>query len=415
MSAGGGARPAGRHAATFVHVTVLINAIGIGIILPVMPDLIQDLTDLDVSGAAFWGGFVTMAYAAMQFALSPTVGNLSDRFGRRPILIVSMATLAIDYVVMAFAPSLWVLFIGRMISGAAGATMSTANAFLADISPPDKRAQNFAMVGASFGIGFIVGPLIGGFAGEFGPRVPFMVAAAVCGANLLYGILVLPESLPAERRRAFSWARANPVGVARQIARLPGVGLFMLAYFLFEFGHYAYASVWAYYGQAAFGWSPAEVGVSLTAVGIGFVIVQGWLIRVVLARLGQEMTAWIGFLLTAVGMAALGFATEGWMVYALMPLTVSGLICMPALKGIMSGRVGEDAQGELQGALAGVLGIVMILSPVVMTQVFVLFTGDHAPFRLPGAPFVLAAAITALAMVPFAVGLGRKEPGGKDG
>lgn len=400
----------GQSAPAFVLVTVLINAIGIGIILPVMPDLLRDLTGLGISGAAFWGGFVTMAYAAMQFLLSPTVGNLSDRFGRRPVLLVSLATLAIDYAVMAFAPSLWVLFVGRLVSGAAGATMATANAFMADISVPEKRAQNFAMVGASFGAGFVVGPLIGGFAGEFGPRVPFMVAAAVCAANLIYGFLVLPESLPPERRRAFSWGRANPVGVARQIADLPGVALFLLAFFLYEVGHFSYASVWAYFGQAAFDWSPAEVGLSLTAVGVGFVVVQGWLIRVVLARFGTERTAWIGFLLTVAGMIGLGFVTEGWMAYALMPLTVVGLICEPALKGLMSNRVAEDAQGELQGALAGVLGITMIVSPVLMTQVFGWFTGPESPVYLPGAPFVLAATITTCAMLPFAIGLARRGP-----
>lgn len=408
MSVGREAQAGGRNAAAFVLATVLINAIGIGIILPVMPDLIRDLTGLGISGAAFWGGFVTMAYAAMQFLLSPTVGNLSDRFGRRPVLLVSLATLAVDYAVMAFAPSLWVLFVGRLVSGAAGATMATANAFMADISPPERRAQNFAMVGASFGVGFIIGPLIGGFTGEFGPRVPFMVAAAVCAVNLIYGFLVLPESLPEDRRRRFSWGRANPVGLARQIAELPGVALFLLAFFLYEVGHFSYASVWAYYGQATFQWSPAEVGLSLTTVGIGFVVVQGWLIRIVLARFGTERTAWIGFLLTVVGMLGLGFATQGWMAYALMPLTVAGLICQPALKGLMSNRVAEDAQGELQGALAGVLGIAMIVSPVLMTQVFGWFTGPETPIYLPGAPFLLAATITACAMLPFAIGLARR-------
>lgn len=403
-----GARPAARNAAAFIFVTVLINAIGIGIMLPVMPGLIHDLTGLGVSGAAFWGGFVTMAYAAMQFLLSPTVGNLSDRFGRRPVMMVSLATLAVDYAVMAFAPNLWVLFVGRIIAGAAGATMATANAFMADISPPEKRAQNFALVGASFGAGFIIGPLVGGVAGEFGPRVPFMVAAAVCAVNLIYGFLVLPESLPKERRRPFSWGRANPVGLARQIAGLPGVALFLLAFFLYEVGHFSYASVWAYYGQAAFDWSPAEVGLSLTAVGVGLVIVQGWLIRIVLARVGTERTAWIGFLLTVVGMIGLGFVTEGWMAYALMPLTVAGLICEPALKGLMSNRVAEDAQGELQGALAGVLGVTMIVSPVLMTQVFGWFTGPETPLYLPGAPFLLAASIVLCAMLPFALGLARR-------
>jgi DHA1 family tetracycline resistance protein-like MFS transporter len=400
-------RPAGPHAAVFVHATILIFAMGIGIILPVMPDLIRDLTDLSVSEAAFWGGFLTMGYASMQFLLSPTVGNLSDRFGRRPVLIISLAALAIDYVVMALAPTLWVLFVGRIIAGAAGATMATANAFMSDISTEETRAQNFAMVSAVFGAGFILGPLIGGVAGEFGPRVPFMVAAALSGACFVYGWFFLPESLAPENRRPFSWARANPIGTARQIARLPAVAWFLAAFFLYEVGHYAYASVWAFYGQEAFGWSPAEVGLSLAAVGVGFVVVQGWLIRIVLTRLGSERTAWVGLILTAIGLALLSLATEGWMAYAVMPVTVLGLICVPAIRALMANRVSEDAQGELQGAISAALGITMILSPVLMTQVFVLFTGPQAPVYLPGAPFALAAIITMAAFLPFALGLRR--------
>ena len=400
-------RPAGRRAAAFVFVTVLIDAMGIGIILPVMPDLIRELTDLPLGAAALWGGYLSFVYALMQFAFGPTLGNLSDRFGRRPVLLVSLFALAVDYVIMGFAPTLWLLFAGRALAGVAGATYSTANAFMADISPPDRRAQNFGLIGAGFGVGFIAGPLIGGLAAELGTRAPFFVAAALAMVNFAYGALVLPETLAPKNRRRFDWRRANPFGAARQIASMPMVAWFFVAMFLYDLAHHAYPAVWSFYTKEAFAWTNAEIGLSLAIVGVSFALVQGWLIRHVIPRLGEVGTAFWGFVVGVAGLVLFGIATEGWMVYAIIPFTGLGALITPAMTALMSRRVPADAQGELQGALAGVLGVTLIISPVLMTQIFGYFTSEAAPAYLPGAPFLGAAALMALALVPFALGVRR--------
>lgn len=395
----------GRHATAFVFVTVLVDSMGIGIIIPVLPSLIRELTELPLSQAALWGGFLTLAYALMQFALGPTVGNLSDRFGRRPVLLVSLAIMAVDYLIMAVAQALWVLFLGRLIAGAAGATHSTANAFVADISLPEKRAQNFGLMGAGFGIGFIVGPIIGGLAGELSTRAPFYAAAAIAFGNFCYGAIVLPETLDPANRRSFSWRRANPLGVAMQIAKVPMVAWFVLAFFLFNLAHYVYPAVWSFYTQEAFGWSTGQVGLSLALVGVGFALVQGWLIRLILPRIGEAMTTLVGFLVSIFGLVFLSVATEGWMVYAIIPVTALGAMLTPALTGLMANRVPNNAQGELQGALSSATAITMIITPVLMTQLFGYYTAASSAFYFPGAPFLAAAVIMALAIAPFAIGL----------
>ncbi len=400
-------RQPGRRAATFVFVTVLIDAMGIGIIIPVMPDLIRELTDLPLGAAALWGGYLSFVYALMQFAFSPTLGNLSDRFGRRPVLLISLFTLAVDYLVMGFAPTLWLLFVGRALAGIAGATYSTANAFMADISPPDRRAQNFGLIGAGFGLGFVVGPLIGGLAGELGTRAPFFVAAALAMINFAYGALVLPETLAPENRRRLDWRRANPFGAARQIAAMPMVAWFFVAMFLYDLAHFAYPAVWSFYAKEAFAWSNPEIGLSLAIVGVSFAVAQGWLIRFVVPRLGETGTAFWGFVVSIAGLVVFGLATEGWMIYAVIPFTGLGALITPALTALMSRRVPADAQGELQGALSGVLGVTLIISPVLMTQIFGHFTSAAAPVYLPGAPFLGAAVLMALALVPFTYGVRR--------
>ena len=396
-----------RRAAAFVFVTVLIDAMGIGIIMPVMPDLIRELTDLPLGAAALWGGYLSFVYAVMQFAFGPTLGNLSDRFGRRPVLLVSLFTLAVDYLIMGFAPTLWLLFVGRVLAGIAGATYSTANAFIADVSPPDRRARNFGLIGAGFGVGFVAGPLIGGLAGELGTRAPFFVAAALAMVNFAYGALVLPESLAPENRRRFDWRRANPFGAARQIAGMPMVAWFFVAVFLFDLAHYAYPAVWSFYTKEAFAWSNAEIGLSLAIVGASFAVAQGWLIRFILPRLGEVGTAFWGFIVSIAGLVIFGIATEGWVVYAVIPFTGLGALITPAMTALMSRRVPANAQGELQGALSGVLGITLIISPVLMTQIFGYSTSEAAPIYLPGAPFLAAAALMALALVPFSIGVRR--------
>jgi DHA1 family tetracycline resistance protein-like MFS transporter len=375
-----------------------------------MPDLMQELSGLSVGQAALWGGYLTFTYAAMQFLFSPTVGNLSDRYGRRPVLLISLATLGVDYIVMALAQDLWLLFIGRAIAGIAGATYSTATAYIADVTPKDKRAAAFGLVGAGFGVGFVLGPVIGGLMGELGTRAPFYAAAAVAFANFLYGWLVLPESLAPENRRPFQWARANPLGAVAQISKLQAVAWFVAVSFLYSLSHWVYPAVWSYYTKEAFAWSNAEIGLSLAFIGIGFAVVQGGLIRIFLKRLGAVRTAYLGFVFNMGGMIAIAMATQGWMIYALMPIIALGDIVKPALTGLMSNAVGDDAQGELQGVLASSQGLTTILSPVMMTQVFGAFTSAEATLPyFPGAPFLLAAVVMAIAMVPFAIGLSRAK------
>lgn len=405
--AGPPAGKVGRHAAGFVCVTVVIDAMGIGIIMPVMPDLIQELTDLPIGAAALWGGYLTFVYALMQFAFGPVVGNLSDRFGRRPVLIASLAALTADYLLMGVAPTLWLLFLGRLLAGVAGATHSTANAFIADLTPREKRAQGFGLIGAAFGVGFILGPVIGGLAGELGTRAPFFVAAALAFANLCYGTVVLPESLPVERRRRFVWSRANPLGALVQVSRLPRVGWLVAAFFLFGLAHYVYPAIWSFYAKAAFAWSSAEIGLSLALVGIGFAVVQGGLIRVVLPRFGEARTAWAGFVLSIGGLVWVAFATEGWMALAVIPVTALGAIVTPALTGLMANATPDNAQGELQGVLSSVSAVTMIVTPVFATQMFGHYTGAGSPVYFPGAPFLAASVIMTLALVPFAIGLRR--------
>ena len=385
----------------------MLDAMGIGIIVPVTPDLIGELTDLPVGQAAVWGGYLTFVYAAMQFIFSPTVGNISDRFGRRPVLLVSLASLAIDYIIMGFAFSLWMLFLGRFLAGVAGATQSTAYAFMADISERGKRAQSFGLVGAAFGAGFVLGPLVGGAAGEFGTRVPFFAAAAIVTANCLFGLLVLPESLPAEKRRDFSWARANPFGVAKQIGKFAMVVWFFAAMFVFNIAHFVYPAVWSFFAKEVFHWSAFDIGLSLTAVGVGFAVVQGWLIRIIIPAFGEAKAAALGFFVGTLGLAILAFTTAGWVVYLLIPLTALGAVISPSITSLMSNQIPDDAQGELQGALSSVVGMTIIISPVFMTQLFGFFTSGEAPVYFPGAPFLAAALLMGLAVIPFLIGLRR--------
>lgn len=408
VSPAGAAMPAARRrSAAFVFVTVALDAMGIGIVIPVMPDLLQELTGLSVGLAAVWGGYLTFTYAAMQFLMSPVLGGLSDRFGRRPVLLVSLATLGADYLVMALAPSLWLLFLGRAVAGVAGATYATATAYIADVTPREGRAAAFGLVGAGFGVGFVLGPAIGGLMGEFGTRAPFYAAAALALANLAYGALVLPESLPLERRRGFDWRRANPLGGLMQVARVPTVAWLVGASFLYALAHYVYPAVWSYYTKEAFGWSNAQIGFSLAAVGVGFAVVQGGLIPLFIRRLGERWTGYIGFVLNVVSMVGIAFATQGWMIYALMPITALGDIAKPAMTGLMSGRVPDDAQGELQGVLSSGQSVMTVISPLLMTQIFGVFAAPGADPYLPGAPFLAAALAMALAMGFFRVGLVR--------
>ena len=404
------AAPSRRNAAMFVLITVVLDSMGIGIIMPVMPDLLQELSGLTIGEAALWGGYLSFTYALMQFVFSPVLGGLSDRYGRRPVLLISLAFMSVDYLIMALAPTLAILFLGRVLAGISGATYATATAYIADVTPKEGRAKAFGLVGAGFGIGFILGPVVGGLMGEIGTRAPFYAAAALALANFVYGWFVLPESLPSSRRRPFEWRRANPFGALAQLARVPMVAWLVGAMFLYSLAHYVFPAVWSFYAKAAFLWTNAEIGLSLAAVGVGFAVVQGGLIGLILKRFGEVRTVVLGLGLNTVGMVGLAFATQGWMAYALMPVTALGAIVTPAQTGLMANRVPDDSQGELQGALSSVQAVCSVISPLVMTQVFGAFTSDEGAF-FPGAPFLLAAAIMVLAFVPFRIGLGRDASG----
>ncbi|ARE38862.1 Tetracycline efflux protein TetA [Rhodovulum sp. P5] len=386
----------------FILITLVLDAIGIGLILPVMPDLIKDIEGVGLSDAAVWGGILATCFAIMQFLCGPLIGGLSDRFGRRPILLLSLATMALDYVVMALAGSIWLLLAARVVGGVTASTQATASAFLADISKPEQKAARFGMVGASFGIGFVIGPLIGGFLGELGPRAPFWAAAVLATANLTFGWFVLPETVTDRIRRKFEWRRANPLGAFRQIGALPGVRPLLLLFFLYEFAMWIYPAIWAYFTQYRFGWSPGTVGISLAMFGIGVAAVQGGLIRVILKVLGERVTVWYGLSYNFVAFLAIGFVDSSTAVLVMTPLIALGAVVTPALLGIMSKAAGDDQQGELQGLISSIRSISMVVSPLVMTQLFAAFTRDGAPLILPGAPFLLAAATMIVCGVVFA-------------
>ncbi|MFP7672578.1 TCR/Tet family MFS transporter [Marivita sp. S0852] len=385
----------------FILVSVMIDAMGIGLIIPVMPDLIRDITGGDLAHAALWGGVLTTVFAVMQFLFGPLMGNLSDRYGRRPVLLITLAVMAADYVVMALAGSIWLLFLGRVIGGITAATQATATAYMADISTAEKKAQNFGLVGAAFGLGFVIGPLMGGVLGEWGTRAPFWAAAALAGANALLGYFVLTETVTDKIRRPFDWRRANPFGAFKTLGTLPGLSRLFAVFFLYQVAFFVYPAVWAYFAQARFGWNAGMIGLSLGMFGIMMAVVQGGLIRVILHRLGERGTVIYGLVFDIAAFGALAFITSGTVALFLTPLTALGAVITPALQGIMSRTVGDRRQGELQGALTSVGAMAMIVSPMLMTYVFATFTRSEAPVYFPGAPFLLSLGLIAVALFVF--------------
>jgi DHA1 family tetracycline resistance protein-like MFS transporter len=387
----------------FILITVMIDAMGVGLIIPVMPDLIREVTGGDLANAALWGGVLTTVFAVMQFLFGPVIGNLSDRFGRRPVLLISLVVMAADYVVMAVAGTMWLLLLGRIVGGITSATQATASAYMADISDPDKKAQNFGLVGAAFGLGFVIGPLLGGLLGEWGTRAPFWAAAALAGANAVLGYFVLRETVTDTIRRPFEWRRANPFGAFKSLGELPGLGRLFSVFFLYQVAFFVYPAVWAYYGQARFGWNAGMIGLSLGLFGIMMAVVQGGLIRLILARLGERGTVIYGLVFDVFAFGALAFVTSGTVALILTPLAALGAVITPALQGIMSKAVGVKRQGELQGALTSVGAIAMIVSPMVMTGVFAQYTRAEADVFFPGAPFLLSLALIVVALVVFLI------------
>ncbi len=373
----------------FIFITLMIDVTGLGLILPVLPKLIQELIDGNISDASRYGGLLTFGYAIMQFLFAPVLGGLSDQFGRRPVLLFSLFGFGLDYLFLSFAPTIGWLFAGRAIAGITGASFTTATAYIADISTAENRAQNFGMVGAAFGLGFIIGPVIGGFLGSFGSRVPFMVAAGLSFANCMYGYFVLPESLSKENRRPFNWKRANPLGSLKQLSRYPGLGRLIIAFFLVYVASHAVQSNWSFFSIEKFNWTEKMIGISLGVVGLLVAIVQGGLIRIINPRLGNEKSVYIGLLLYAAGLLLFSFASQSWMMFVfLIPYCLGG-ISGPALQSIISGNVPPSEQGELQGALTSLVSLSSIIGPPLMTGLFSYFTRPGARLHFSGAAFLM--------------------------
>ncbi|PJZ55691.1 TCR/Tet family MFS transporter [Leptospira barantonii] len=382
----------------FIFVTVLIDVIGFGIIIPVLPKLIQELTQGSLSQAAWDGGLLMFAYSLVQFVCAPFVGALSDRFGRRPILLASLFGFALDYLFLAFAPSILWLFVGRVVAGIMGASFTTGYAYIADISPPEKRAENFGILGAAFGLGFIIGPVIGGSLGQFGSRAPFLAAAGFALLNWLFGFFILPESLALENRRKFEWKKANPIGSLINLQRYPMIVGLVVAFFLINTAAHAVQGTWNYYTMEKFQWDEAMVGYSLGVVGLVYAITQGGLIRIILPALGQNRSIYLGLALNSLGYALFALATKSWMMFVfLIPYCLGG-IAMPPLQGIMSSQVPANEQGELQGALTSLMSVTAVIGPVLMTGLFSYFTAKGAPVYSPEAPLWMGTILTAVSL-----------------
>jgi len=400
----------------FILATLVIDALGFGLVVPIVPPLVLHLSGLSASAASLWVGTLLAGFAIMQFACAPVLGALSDRFGRRPVLLLSLTGVGVNYLLLAWAPSLTWLFIGRMIAGATASNASTATAYIADVTPARLRAGRFGLVGAMFGIGFVLGPALGGVLGTYGLRVPFLVAAALAGCNVLYGLFVLPESLPPARRRAIDWGRANPLGSLRVVMGSPNLGRLAIAWGCSWFALGALQTTFVLANQVRFGWDTRHNGLALAVAGLGSAVVQGLLVRRIVPRLGERRSALIGSSLSVCAYLLIAFAPFGWVVLLGIMVQACGAITGPSVQGLVSAAVPADRQGETQGALASVQGLTAIVSPLVAGSVFAHFTGSAAPILLPGAPFVVSAvaflvAIRAVAGVRPPPALVRPEAG----
>ncbi len=375
----------------FILVTITLDAIGIGLIFPVMPGLLEQVTGGSLAQAAVWGGALSASFAIMQFLFGPIMGSLSDRYGRRPVLLISVGFMALGYLVMAIASSIWLLLAARLVTGITAATNSTAAAYIADITPPENRGARFGLIGACFGVGFVLGPLIGGLVAVIDIRAPFYAAAALALANLIFGALILPETVTDATRRPFSLGRANPLGALMAVTRLPQLRLPLLVFLILGIAMNVYPAVWAYFGQARFGWSTTMVGISLAVYGICFAVGQALLVGPLIRRFGEQRAAYLGMWVDVVTLTALGLVTFGPLALAITPITALGGVVTPALQALISRDIAPDAQGEVQGVLSSLNALAMITAPLIMTSTFAAFTAPGAAIFAPGAPFLLAA------------------------
>lgn len=376
-----------------VFMIMFIDVIGIAIIMPVLPTFLAELTGADIGTAAVDGGWLLLVYSAMQFLFAPLVGNLSDRFGRRPVLLFCICTFAIDNLICALATSFWMLFVGRVLAGISGASFGTAAAYIADVSTEETRAKNFGLIGIAFGTGFALGPVIGGILGEFGARVPFFGAALLAFVNFAFAWALLPESLGVRHRRRFEFARANPLGALQQMRHYPGIYPVLAVFFCYWLAHSVYPAVWAFVSSYRYGWSEGQIGLSLGMFGICAALVMAFVLPRVVPVLGEWRSAALGLSFAVLGLAGYAAAWHGWMIYAVIVLTAIENIADPTLRSISSARVPPSAQGELQGALSSLSSLTTIIGPLIFTQMFGTFTGPAAPVAFAGAPYALAAAI----------------------
>ncbi|RRQ49986.1 MFS transporter [Maribacter algicola] len=398
-----------KSALLFIFVTILVDVIGIGIILPIIPDLIMELTGEGTAMAVIYGMWLTTAFAGMQFLFSPVLGEISDKFGRRPILLLALLGLSIDYLIHAWAPSIIWLFLGRFLAGITGASFTVASAYIADVSTKENKAKNFGLIGAAFGLGFIIGPGVGGFFGEIDIRLPFYIAAGLTFANFLFGLFFVPESLTPEYRRAINLTKMIPGVSLLALRKYKGVLLLIFAFFLANLAGQALPSTWSYYGIERYNWSPKEIGVSLMVVGLLVAIVQGVLVGVLVKKFGKRFVVTVGFLLWTVGMFLFSLASEPWMLYAfLIPYALGG-VAGPTVQGIISNQVSEKEQGNLQGSITGLVSITAILGQLVFSPVFYFFIRPGGGIYYPGAPYTLAAFFLLLAFLMAFIAMKRLE------
>ncbi|WP_413613105.1 TCR/Tet family MFS transporter [Bdellovibrio sp. HCB-110] len=382
----------------FIFITVTLDMIGIGLVIPSLPDIMRRFVSSETSVSEYFGYFIAL-YALMQFLASPLLGALSDRFGRRSILLVSLLIAGLDYILMVYAPTIELLFIGRVISGLTGANITVAMAYIADISDDKNRSANFGMIGAAFGLGFIIGPAIGGLLGHMGPEYPFLVAAGMNLLNFLFGLFILPESLPKEMRRKVDLKKTNPLSSLKKIFQAKHILGLLLVYFFFQLAGQTHPSIWTLYTETRFGWTTAEVGISLTVVGLLSAIAQGWLTRIVIPKMGEHRAVVYGAFGYAIAFVLFGAATQGWMMYAILIFSAVFWVSPPALQSLITHNTPPQEQGELQGTLVSLSSLAAIINPLVATKLFSVFTANPQGLYIPGAPYYFGALICLISWI----------------